>query len=131
MVSNFKEFCFLQEYVDMRAEMNSIRYEISFWLKISLQCSVSSLLVFIWIEKKWWNSNRYRFHIGHFDQNEISSRYDIFMWTELTQSKMNKRSLVGYWGFNAHVRLKLIADMEFISFILTEMKFHYGWQNIT
>ena len=27
--------------------------------------------------------------------------------------------------FNAHVRLKLIADMDFIKVILTEMKFHF------
>ena len=37
----------------MRGEMNSNRYEISFRLKISLRCSVSSLLVFRWIEAKW------------------------------------------------------------------------------
>ena len=57
----------------MRGEMNSNRYEISFRLKISLRCSVSSLLVFTWIEAKW-NSKRYGFHIGHFDRNEISFR---------------------------------------------------------
>ena len=34
------------EYVHIRGEMNSNRYEISFRLKISLRCSVSSLLVF-------------------------------------------------------------------------------------
>ena len=34
-------------------------------------------------------------------------------------------------AFNGHVRLKLIAGMEFISVILAEMKFHYGWQIIT
>ena len=27
--------------------------------------------------------------------------------------------------FNAHVRLKLIADMDFIKVILAEMKFHF------
>ena len=53
--------------------MNPNRYEISFRLKISLRCSVSSLLVFTWIEAKW-NSKRYGFHIGHFDRNEISFR---------------------------------------------------------
>ena len=30
-------------------------------------------------------------------------------------------------AFNAHVRLKLNAGMDFISVILTEMKFHFGW----
>ena len=30
-------------------------------------------------------------------------------------------------AFNAHVRLKLNAGMGFISVILTEMKFHFGW----
>ena len=49
----------------MRSEMNSNRYEISFRLKISLQCSVSSLPVLTWIEAKW-NSKRYGFSIGHF-----------------------------------------------------------------
>ena len=29
-------------------------------------------------------------------------------------------------AFNAHVRLELIAGIEFISVIFTEMKFHYG-----
>ena len=61
------------EYVHMRGEMNSNRHEISFRLKISLRCSVSSLLVFTWIEAKW-TAKRYGFHIGHFDRNEISFR---------------------------------------------------------
>ena len=68
-----KEFTSDFEYVHIRNEMNSNRYEISFRLKISLRCSVSSLLVFTWIEAKW-NSKRYGFHIGHFDRNEISFR---------------------------------------------------------
>ena len=68
------------EYVHMRSEMNSNWYEISFWLKISIRCSVSSLFVFTWIEVKW-NSKQYGFHIVHFDQNEISNRHEIFMWT--------------------------------------------------
>ena len=29
--------------------------------------------------------------------------------------------------FNAHVLLKLNTGMDFISVILTEMKFHFGW----
>ena len=29
--------------------------------------------------------------------------------------------------FNVHVHLKLIGGMVFISVILTEMKFHFGW----
>ena len=76
-------FCyclFWQEYVHMRGEMISERYEISFRFKTSLRCSVSSLLVFTWIEAKW-NSKRYGFHIVHFDRNEISNRHEIFMWT--------------------------------------------------
>ena len=68
------------EYVHMRGEMNSNRYEISIRLKISLPCSVNSLLVFTWIETKWY-SRRYGFHIGHFDRNEISNWHGIFMWT--------------------------------------------------
>ena len=31
------------------------------------------------------------------------------------------------WDFNAHVRLKLSAGMDFIWVTLTEMKFHFGW----
>ena len=57
----------------MRDEMNSNRYEILFRLKISLRCQVGSLLVFTRIEVKR-NSKLYRFHIGHFDRNEISFR---------------------------------------------------------
>ena len=30
-------------------------------------------------------------------------------------------------AFNAHVRLKVIAGMDFISVNLKEMKFHFGW----
>ena len=33
-------------------------------------------------------------------------------------------------AFNAHVRLKLNAGMDFISVTLTEMKFHFGWYNV-
>ena len=33
-------------------------------------------------------------------------------------------------AFNAHVRLKLIAGMGFISVVLTEMKFHFKRSNI-
>ena len=48
-----KEFTSDFEYVHMRNEMNSNRYEISFRLKISLRCWVSYSLVFRWIEAKW------------------------------------------------------------------------------
>ena len=70
----------IYEYVHMRGEMKANRYEISFRLKILLRCSVSSLLVFTWIEVKW-NSKRYGFHIGHFDRNEISFRVKT-TWNE-------------------------------------------------
>ena len=60
------------EYVHMRGEINSNRYDILFRLKISFRCSVSSLLVFTWTEAKR-NSKRYGFHIIHFDRNEISN----------------------------------------------------------
>ena len=79
----------------MRDEMNSTGYETLFWLKISLQCSGSSLLVFTWIEAKW-NSKQYGFHIGHFDQNEISNRHEILMWTKFIRSEMNKHKPTGY-----------------------------------
>ena len=88
--------------------------------------------LFTWIEVNWgetinwgwgWNyelrltwievkliSNQYRFHIGHFDRNEVSNRHEIFIWTKFTRSEINKRKLVGYC-FNTHVRLKLIAGV--------------------
>ena len=69
-------------------------HEISFRLKVSIWCSVNSLLVFTCIGAKW-NSNWYGFHIGHFDRNEISNQYEIFMWTKFTWSEMSKRRLVG------------------------------------
>ena len=30
-------------------------------------------------------------------------------------------------AFNVHVRLKLIADINFVSVILTEITFHFEW----
>ena len=74
-------YSYALEYVHMRGEINSNRYEISFWLKIAPRCSVSSLLLFTWIEAKW-NSKRYGFHIGHFHRNEISNWHEIFMWAQ-------------------------------------------------
>ena len=74
----------------MRGEMNSNWYEISFQLKVSFRCSVSSLLVYTWIETKW-NSNRYGFHIRHLDRNEISNRHEISMLTKFTRSETNRR----------------------------------------
>ena len=32
--------------------------------------------------------------------------------------------------FNVHLHLKLNAGMDFISVILTEMKFHFGWYHV-
>ena len=68
------------EYIYIRGEMDSNRYEISFRLKISLRWSVSSLLVLTLIEVKW-NSKQYGFNICYFDRNEISNRQEIFVWT--------------------------------------------------
>ena len=65
--------------------------------------AVSSLLVFSWIEAKW-NSKRYGFHIGHFDRNEISNRYEIFIWTYLPKMKWVSTDSLDV-AFNAHVRL--------------------------
>ena len=65
----------------MRGEINSNRYEISFCLKILLRCSISSLLVSTLIEIRQ-NSKWHEFYIGHFEQNEISSRHGVFMWTK-------------------------------------------------
>ena len=108
-------------------EMNSNRYEISFWLKMSLRCSVSSLLVFTWIEAKW-TAKRYGFHIGHFDRNQISNRHEIFMWTKFIQSEMNK---ILRWIFRLMwmcVRNSLWVLFHYlIAVILREMTFHFGW----
>ena len=107
----------------MRGEMNWNCYEISFRLKISLRCLVNFLFVFAWIESKW-NSKRYVFHIGHFD-NEISNWHEIFMWTEFPKTKWISADPLDI-AFNVHVRLKLIAGMDFISVISTEMNFISG-----
>ena len=86
--------------------MNSNRYEISFRLKISLRCSVSSLLIFTWIEAKW-NSNRYGFHIGYFGRNEISNRHEISCEQNLREMKWLSANSLDI-AFNVHVRFKLI-----------------------
>ena len=78
----------------MRGEMNWNRYEISFRLKI-FNLVFSQLFTCVHMNAVW-NSNRYGFHIGHFDRNEILNRHEIFMWTKFTRSEMNKLSLVGY-----------------------------------
>ena len=94
--------------------MNSNHYEISFWLKISLWCSVSSLLVFILIKAKW-NSNRCGFHIGDFGRNDISKRYEIFMWKKIYPNLLTPRIELFHLhnslniSFTAHARLKVIA----------------------
>ena len=54
-------------------EVNSNRFEISLWGKISLRCEVTSLSVFTWLRAKW-NSLRCKFHFGQFDRSEISNR---------------------------------------------------------
>ena len=93
--------------------MNSNRYEISLWLKISLR---------FWVR---WNKTqkRYGFHIGHFDRNEISNWHEIFIEYNLPHTKWISADSLDV-AFNAHVRLKLNAGMDFISVVLTEMKFH-------
>ena len=115
------------ENAHMRNEMNSNRYEISIWLKMSLRCSINSLLVFTWIEAKW-NAKRYGFHIGHFDRNQISNRHEIFMWTKFIQSEMNK---ILRWIFclmwTCVWNSLWVLFHYFIVVILREMKFHFGW----
>ena len=111
--------------VHMRGKMNSNQYEISFRLKISLQCSVSFLLVFTWIEAKY-NSKRYGFHVGHFDRNEISNRHEASCEHNLPKTKWISAGSLDV-AFNAHVRLKLNAGMDFISVVLTQIKFHFRW----
>ena len=102
----------------MRGEMNSNRYEISFRLKISLRCLVSSLLVFPWIEAKW-NSKRYGFHIFWFwPKRNFKPAWDFpvnVIYPKRSESAQTR------WT----VRLKLNAGIDFISVILTEMKFSF------
>ena len=45
------------------------------------------------------NSNRYGFHIGHFDRNEISYRHQICMLTEFNGNEIDT-------GFNAYIHSK-------------------------
>ena len=52
-------FCQI-EHVYSRPEVNSNRFEISLWGKISLRCEVTSLSAFTWLRTKW-NSPRYKF----------------------------------------------------------------------
>ena len=85
------------EYVHMSGEMNSDRYEISFRLKISLRYSVSSLLVLTWM------LTGMRFSC---EQNLLETKW-------ISADSLNIT-------FNAHVCLKLIAGMDFISVILIQ-----------
>ena len=95
----------VEDYVHMRSKMNSNLYEISFWLKISLRCSICSLLVFTWIEVKW-NWKQYGFHISHFDRNEISVRL-IKYQVNTTQSEMPIHAHQNIGSFWSAVEMKL------------------------
>ena len=90
------------EYVHMRGEINSNPREISFQLKISLLCSVSSLLVFIWIEVKW-NSKWYGFHIGHFDQNENSLPGTKWISADLLDVALNAHVHITQCRYGFHI----------------------------
>ena len=91
--------------------MNSSQYETSFRLKISLRCSVNSLLVFPWIEAKW-NSKRYGFHIGHFDINEISFRV-IKYHAKTTRNEMPAHVHQNIGSFWNAVEMKLHLNRTF------------------
>ena len=91
MVSSFKAFYFLfKSKFTWKAKWNQSGMRLHLGLKISLRCSVSSLLVLIWIKAKW-SSNRYGFHISNFGQNELSNWHEILMSKKITRSEMNKR----------------------------------------
>ena len=88
----------------MRGEMNSNRYDISFRLKISLRCSVSSLFVFTWIKLKW-NSKRYGFHIGYFDRNKISFRVIKYVNTTRNEMPTHVHQNIGSFWNAAEIKL--------------------------
>ena len=95
------------------------------WLKISLRFSVSSLFVFTWIEAKW-NSKRYGFHIVNLTEMKFQTGMRFSCEHNLPETKWISADSLDI-AFNAHVRLKLIAYINFISVILTEIKFHFEW----
>ena len=75
---------------------------------VSLWCSVSSLLVFTWIEVKW-NSKRYEFHIGHFEQNEFQISMRFSCEHNLPETKwISADSLVVAFSAHAHWNSMLV-----------------------
>ena len=57
-------------------------------------------------------------------QMEFQTSIGFSCEQNLPKAKLISATLLDI-AFNAHVRLELIASMDFISVILTEMKFHF------
>ena len=104
----------------MRSKMNSNQYKISFRLKISLRCWVSSLLVFTWIEAKW-NQNGMDFISVILTEMKFQTSMRFLCEHNLPQTKWISTDSLDV-ASTAHVHLKLNASMYFISVILTDMK---------
>ena len=113
----------------MRSKMNSNRYKISFRLKILLQCWVSSLLVFTWIEAKWIQNGLDFIPVILTEMKfQTSMRF-------LCEHNLPQTNWISADSFHvastAHVRLKLNASMYFISIILTDMKISNWYEFIS
>ena len=75
--NNYHQATFVAfQHIYMKPEVNSNRFEISLWDKISLLCEVTSLSAFTWLPSEG-NSLRCNFHFGQIDQGEISNRSDL------------------------------------------------------
>ena len=119
-----KEFPSYFEYVHMRRKMNSNRYEISFRLKISRWCSV----IYLCLHELRRNETQNDMDFKSVILTEMIFQTGMRFSCEhnLPETKWISANSLDV-GFNAHVCLKLIAGINFISFILTEIKFHFRW----
>ena len=105
----------------MRGEMNSNRYEISFRLKISLRCSVSSLLCSHELRRNE-TQNGMDFISVILTEMKFQTGMRFSCEHNLPETKWISADSLDV-AFNAHVRLKRNAGVDFISVILREMKF--------
>ena len=93
-----------------------------------------SLLIFYWrivlrrVTARWWRQS---------GKNQVSTnqnsrnRWCLIVRHTVCEHNLPKTKWISAdsldVAFNAHVRLKLNAGMDFKSLILTEIKFHFGW----
>ena len=97
----------------MRLEVNWNRFEISLWGKISLWWNLTSLSAFTGVQAKW-NSLRYKFHFGQFDQSRISNRSEnAFTQTAIciftSKWKILQLHLIGHLLFYSGIRNFAVA----------------------